>query len=107
MNEIKSKPMIKLSGNKTSWTLSGRSGIELKSENNGDYKSDVGLVVCGNSIQCGCAHQIQYTVKNTSSDTIKIDHISSGCFDNIGGCGRLTAAFLHSAPIWRPPMAVR
>lgn len=85
MNEIKSKPMIKLSGNKTSWTLSGRSGIELKSENNGDYKSDVGLVVCGNSIQCGCAHQIQYTVKNTSSDTIKIDHISSGCFDNIGG----------------------
>ena len=85
MSEIKSKPKVKLSGNKKSGTLAARAGLELKCEDNGDYISDVGLIVSSERVQYGLVHQIQYTIKNTSSSTINIDHISSGCFENIGG----------------------
>lgn len=85
MNGIISKPMIKLAGCNTLWTLSGKSGIELKSRDDGCFTSNTGLLVSNTQKQYGCVHQVQYTVKNTSNDTVKIEHISSGCFESIGG----------------------
>ena len=85
MNDLKAKPMVKLSGTNKIYTLSGRGGIRLTSDDDIHYTSDEALLVFKESIKCGCAEQITYSVKNTSSDTVKIDHISSGCFDSIGG----------------------
>ena len=45
MNRIISKPMIKLAGCNTLWTLSGKSGIELKSRDDGCFTSNTGLLV--------------------------------------------------------------
>lgn len=84
MEKIKANPMIKLAGSVKSWTLAGRTGIGL-TEENGCYKSEEGIIVLCKGVECGAVQQVQYTVKNTSSDTVRIDHISSGCFDNIGG----------------------
>lgn len=84
MEKIKSKPMIKLAGSERAWTIAGRTGIRL-TEENGCYKSEEGLTVSNKVEECGSVQQVQYTVKNTSGDTVRIDHISSGCFDNIGG----------------------
>lgn len=85
MNYINAKPMIKLTDNNKKWTLSGRGGIELKTEDRKTFFADNGLSVLAKQNRYGDAYQVEYTIKNTSSDTIKIDHISSGCFDNIGG----------------------
>lgn len=85
MAELKANPMIKLSGNSKHWTLSGKGGIELQSESDGNFNSNTGLIISSEYTKCGCAEQIQYTVKNTSNKTIVIEHISSGRFESIGG----------------------
>ena len=45
MNEIKSMPKVKLSGSMKLWTLSGRNGIVLKSDDDIHYTSDEALTV--------------------------------------------------------------
>lgn len=85
MNYINARPRIKLTDNNKKWTLSTGGGIELKTEDKKTFSADNGLSVLTKQSRYGDAYQVEYTVKNTSPDTIKIDHISSGCFDNIGG----------------------
>lgn len=45
MNGIIFKPMINLAGCNTLWTLSGKSGIELKNREDGCFTSNRGLLV--------------------------------------------------------------
>lgn len=85
MDSIKAKPMIKLSGARKHYTLSGRFGIELNTEDRKVYTSDKGVEVREETYEYGGVKEVRYSVRNISDRTIKADHISSGIFDSIGG----------------------
>ena len=84
-NDLKSKPMVKLSGVEKHYTLSSKKSIKLNSDDGKVYTSDKGLTVLKKCTEYGDIKEVQYIVKNTSEKMIKTDHISSGLFDNIGG----------------------
>lgn len=85
MKHLIPKPLIKLSGNKKSWTLAGAESEASANKDGVLHFENCGLIAEPQTKAYGKASSISYKIKNSSCNTVHIDHISSGFFDSIGG----------------------